>query len=251
MARILLCNDDGVDSEGLRALHEAIAPLGEPIVVAPDREQSAAGHSLSLHRPLRVNEVEKGWFAVDGTPTDCVNLALNGLLKDRRPDILLSGINRGGNLGDDITYSGTVAAAMEATLLGLPAAALSLAHEEGEAPLYELAKKVARASAGEVLSKGLAPGVLLNVNIPNVSPDQCRGEKITRQGKRIYEESIVEKIDPRGREYYWIGGNSLRWEKESNTDFEAISRSEVSVTPLRLDLTDYDAMKGLEAWRFH
>ena len=140
---------------------------------------------------------------------------------------------------------------MEATLLGLPAAALSLAHEEGEAPLYELAKKVARASAGEVLSKGLAPGVLLNVNIPNVSPDQCRGEKITRQGKRVYEESIVEKIDPRGREYYWIGGNSLRWEKESNTDFEAISRSEVSVTPLRLDLTDYDAMKGLEAWRFH
>lgn len=113
MARILLCNDDGVDSEGLRALHEAIAPLGEPIVVAPDREQSAAGHSLSLHRPLRVNEVEKGWFAVDGTPTDCVNLALNGLLKDRRPDILLSGINRGGNLGDDITYSGTVAAAID------------------------------------------------------------------------------------------------------------------------------------------
>jgi len=251
MARILLCNDDGVDSEGLRALHEAIAPLGESIVVAPDREQSAAGHSLSLHRPLRVNEVEKGWFAVDGTPTDCVNLALNGLLKDRRPDILLSGINRGGNLGDDITYSGTVAAAMEATLLGLPAAARSLAHEEGEAPLYELAKKVARASAGEVLSKGLAPGVLLNVNIPNVSPDQCRGEKITRQGKRIYEEPIVEKIDPRGREYYWIGGNSLRWEDAPDTDFEAISRSEVSVTPLRLDLTDYDAMKGLEAWRFH
>lgn len=250
MDRILLCNDDGIDSEGLRALHEAIAPLGELIVVAPDREQSAAGHSLSLHRPLRVNEVEKDWFAVDGTPTDCVNLALNGLLKDRKPSILLSGINRGGNLGDDITYSGTVAAAMEATLLGLPAVALSLAHEEGAPLLYELAKKVARASAREVLSKGLAPGVLLNVNIPNVSPERCRGEKITRQGKRIYEEPIVEKLDPRGREYYWIGGNSLRWERASDTDFDAISRDEVSVTPLRLDLTDYDAMKGLEAWRF-
>ncbi len=251
MVRILLSNDDGIDSEGLRALHAALIPLGELIVVAPDREQSAAGHSLSLHRPLRVNEVEQNWFAVDGTPTDCVNLALNGLLKDNRPDILLSGINRGGNLGDDITYSGTVAAAMEATLLGLPAAALSLVHEEGEALGYELAQKVARVSARQVLSRGLVPGVLLNINIPNVSPDQCLGEKITRQGKRVYEESIVEKIDPRGREYFWIGGNSLRWEDEPDTDFEAIAKNKVSITPLRLDLTDYDAMKGLEGWRFH
>ncbi len=251
MARILLCNDDGIDSEGLRALYAALAPLGELVVVAPDREQSAAGHSLSLHRPLRIKELEKNWFAVDGTPTDCVNLALNGLMKNERPDILVSGINRGGNMGDDITYSGTVAAAMEATLLGLPAVAISLAHEDGETLLYELAEKVARAGAREVLSRGLTPGVLLNINVPNISPQECRGERITRQGKRIYEEAVVEKIDPRGREYYWIGGGSLRWEKEPDTDFEAVAAKEVSITPLRLDLTDYDAMKGLESWRFH
>lgn len=252
MPRILLSNDDGVDSDGLRALHQALKPLGEVIVVAPDREQSAASHSLSLHRPLRINEVGEGWFAVDGTPTDCVNLALNGLLKNERPDILLSGINRGGNLGDDITYSGTVAAAMEATLLGLPAVALSLVYyEETEKLVYDLAKKVARASAREVLSRGLAPGVLLNINIPNISAAECRGERITRQGKRVYEEAVVEKIDPRGREYYWIGGNNLKWEDEPDTDFEAVSRGQVSITPLRLDLTDYDAMRGLETWRFH
>ena len=151
--------------------------------MAPDREQSAAGHSLSLHRPLRISELEHNWFAVDGTPTDCVNLALNGLFKNEHPDMLVSGINRGGNLGDDITYSGTVAAAMEATLLGLPAVAMSLAFDDGETPLYQLAKKVARAGAREVLSRGLEPGVLLNINVPNVSPQECRGEKITRQGK--------------------------------------------------------------------
>ncbi len=252
MPRILLSNDDGIDSPGLRALHEAVAPLGEVVVVAPDREQSAAGHSLSLHRPLRVNEVQPGWFAVDGTPTDCVNLALNGLLDtEERPDALLAGINKGGNMGEDITYSGTVAAAMEATLLGLPAAALSLVHAYEEAPLYDLARKVAHACAREILTRGLAPGVLLNVNVPNVAPEACRGERITRQGKRVYEEAIVEKVDPRGRAYYWIGGNGLRWEEEPDTDFEAISSHQVSITPIRLDLTDYGAMKGLESWRFH
>ena len=251
MARILLCNDDGIDSEGLKALYAALAPLGELIVVAPDREQSAAGHSLSLHRPLRINELEHNWFSVDGTPTDCVNLALNGLFKNERPDMLVSGINRGGNLGDDITYSGTVAAAMEATLLGLPAVAVSLAHADGETLDFELAKKVARAAAREVLSRGLEPGVLLNINVPNIPPQKCRGEKVTRQGKRVYEEAVTEKIDPRGREYYWIGGGSLLWKDEPDTDFEAVSNHQVSITPLRLDLTDYDAMKGLEAWRFH
>ena len=165
--------------------------------------------------------------------------------------MLVSGINRGGNLGDDITYSGTVAAAMEATLLGLPALAVSLAHEDGETLSFELAKKVARAGAREVLSRGLEPGVLLNINVPNISPKKCRGERITRQGKRVYEEAVVEKIDPRGREYYWIGGGSLHWKDEPDTDFEAISNHQVSITPLRLDLTDYDAMKGLESWRFH
>ena len=251
MARILLSNDDGISSEGLRALYDAVRPLGEVIVVAPDREQSAAGHSLSLHRPLRINPMGDDWYAVDGTPTDCVNLALNGFLKDRPPDIVLSGINKGGNLGDDVTYSGTVAAAMEATLIGYPAVAVSLVYEEeGETLRYELAGQFARRIAEEVLARGLDKGVLLNVNVPNIGAEECRGTRVTRQGKRVYGDSIVEKIDPRGREYYWIGGNGLNWVREPNTDFDAVTNQSISVTPIRLDLTDFGAMKELEKWKF-
>lgn len=251
MIRILLSNDDGVTSEGLRALHDAVEPLGEVIVVAPDREQSAAGHSLSLHRPLRINNLGNDWYSVDGTPTDCVNLALNGLLKERRPDIVLSGINKGGNLGDDITYSGTVAAAMEATLIGFPAVAISLVYQEGEALCFDLASWFARKIVEEILDRGLKKGVLLNVNVPNIDVKMCQGVRITRQGKRVYGESIIEKIDPRGREYYWIGGNGLNWVRETDTDFDAVSNSAISVTPVRLDLTDFDAMKELTGWKLH
>lgn len=250
MVRILLTNDDGITAPGLRALHAAVSPLGEVTVMAPDREQSAAGHSLSLHRPLRIDRLEEGWYAVDGTPTDCVNLALNGLLKGRRPEIVLSGINRGANLGDDITYSGTVAAAMEATLLGLPAVAFSVAYEPGQPSRYELAAAFARKLAAEVLRRGLKPGVLLNVNVPNVPEAECAGVRVTRQGKRIYGDAIVEKIDPRGREYYWIGGNGLSWVEEPDTDFDAVAHGSISVTPIRLDLTDFDAMRELDRWDF-
>ena len=251
MVRILLSNDDGISSEGLRALYDAVRPLGEVIVVAPDREQSAAGHSLSIHRPLRINAIGNDWYAVDGTPTDCVNLALNGFLKDRPPDIVLSGINKGGNLGDDITYSGTVAAAMEATLLGCPAVAVSLVYEEEGEPLhFELAGQFARRITEEVLERGLNKGILLNVNVPNIVAEECRGARVTRQGKRIYGDAIVEKIDPRGREYYWIGGNGLNWVREPNTDFDAVTNQSISVTPIRLDLTDFDEMKELEKWKF-
>lgn len=250
MVRILLSNDDGISSEGLKALFDSVRPLGEVVVVAPDREQSAAGHSLSLHRPLRIDARGDGWFAVDGTPTDCVNLALNGLLKDRPPDIVLSGINRGGNLGDDITYSGTVAAAMEATLIGYPAVALSLACEDGEPIRFELAGLFARRIAEEVLKRGLNKGILLNVNVPNILVEECRGVRVTKQGKRIYGDAIVEKIDPRGREYYWIGGNGLKWVKEASTDFDAVANFSISVTPVRLDLTDFDSMEELGKWKF-
>ncbi len=251
MTRILLSNDDGISSPGLRALYEAMRPLGEVIVVAPDREQSAAGHSLSLHRPLRVDRMASEWYAVDGTPTDCVNLALNGLFKDRRPEIMFAGINQGGNLGDDITYSGTVAAAMEATLLGVPAVAVSLVCESGEPLRFELAARFAHRLAGEILRRGLKPGVLLNVNAPNIPEGECRGVRVTRQGKRVYGDAIVEKIDPRGREYYWIGGNGLNWVQEPDTDFDAIVQRAISVTPIRLDLTDFESMKDLEKWDFH
>ncbi|MDA1000625.1 MAG: 5'/3'-nucleotidase SurE [bacterium] len=246
--RILLSNDDGVSSPGLAALHEAVSPLGEVLVVAPDREQSAASHSLSLYRPLRVEKVREGWYAVDGTPTDCVNLALNGLFKEPRPDIVLSGINKGANMGDDITYSGTVAAAMEATLIGLPAIAFSLCWEDGGAFHFELAKSWARRITEETLARGLKRDVLLNVNFPNIPEDTCAGVLFTRQGKRIYADTIVEKIDPRGREYYWIGGNGLRWVNEPDTDFEAITKNKISITPIRLDLTDFEAMKEMEQW---
>ncbi len=250
MVRILLSNDDGVFSEGLRTLYDSMRSLGEVIVVAPDREQSAAGHSLSLHRPLRINALEENWYAVDGTPTDCVNLALNGLLKDRPPDIVLSGINKGGNLGDDITYSGTVAAAMEATLIGYPAVAVSLVYEDGEPFLFELAGQFARRIAEEILKANIKKGILLNVNVPNIKAEDCRGVRVTRQGKRVYGDAIVEKIDPRGREYYWIGGNGQNWVREPDTDFDAVSNRAISVTPIRLDFTDFDAMEELRKWKF-
>ncbi|MEK6710296.1 MAG: 5'/3'-nucleotidase SurE [Nitrospinota bacterium] len=250
MARILLSNDDGITAPGLRALYESVRALGEVVVVAPDRERSAAGHSLSLHRPLRIDRMEEGWYAVDGTPTDCVNLALNGLLKDRRPDLVLSGINRGGNMGDDITYSGTVAAAMEAALLGLPAAAVSLVYE-GDQPLrYGLAAGFALKLAREILRRGLRAGVLLNANVPNLPESECRGVRVTRQGKRIYGDAVVEKIDPRGREYYWIGGNGLSWVPEPDTDFDAVANGAISITPIQLDLTDFGAMRELAQWDF-
>ncbi len=250
MVRILLSNDDGVSSEGLRTLYDSMRSLGEVIVVAPDREQSAAGHSLSLHRPLRINALEENWYAVDGTPTDCVNLALNGLLKDRPPDIVLSGINKGGNLGDDITYSGTVAAAMEATLIGYPAVAVSLVYEDGEPFLFELAGQFARRIAEEILKANIKKGILLNVNVPNIKAEDCRGVRVTRQGKRVFGDAIVEKIDPRGREYYWIGGNGQNWVREPDTDFDAVSNRAISVTPIRLDFTDFDAMEELRKWKF-
>jgi 5'-nucleotidase len=153
-------------------------------------------------------------------------------------------------LGDDITYSGTVAAAMEATLLGIPAAAFSVSYEPGKPMQYELAADFARRLTGEVLRRGLKPGILLNVNVPNVPAEECRGIRVTRQGKRIYGDAIVEKIDPRGREYYWIGGNGLNWVEETDTDFDAIVHKAISVTPIRLDLTDYGALRDLEGWNF-
>jgi 5'-nucleotidase len=250
MVRILLSNDDGIASEGLRALYDAVSGLGETTVVAPDREQSVASHSLTLHRPLRIQSAGNDWFAVDGTPADCINLALNGIFKDRRPDIVLSGINKGCNMGDDITYSGTVAAAMEATLLGVPSAAISLVHENGEPLNFELAASFAPKILREILDRGLGEGVLLNVNVPNIPVKDCRGVRVTRQGRRVYGNGIVERVDPRGREYYWIGGSGLNWVREPGTDFEAVTENAISVTPLRLDMTDFDFMGDIEKWTF-
>lgn len=239
---ILACNDDGIQSEGLSRLVDAVGSIDRVVVVAPDRERSAVSHALTLDRPLRADEVRSGWFAVTGTPTDCVNLAVNGLL-DERPWLVVSGINRGANLGDDITYSGTVSAAMEAVLLGIPAVAFS---QVGRVAFhYAVAASFARTLVGSLRDHRLPPDTLLNVNVPE--DDMPKGHRITRQGKRRYGDAIVEKIDPRGRKYYWIGGGELGFPDEPGTDFAAIKAGCVSVTPLHLDLTNYESMESIQA----
>jgi 5'-nucleotidase len=241
--RILISNDDGINSEGLHVLADSLKALGEIFVVAPDREQSAASHALSLHRPLRIDEISANIYSVDGTPTDCINVAVNGLLKENRPNIIVSGINKGENLGDDITYSGTVSAAMEGTLLGIPSIAISLASKQNF--LFDTASYYAHLLAKYVILKGLPVGTLLNVNVPNLSKENIKGIRVTKQGKRVYGEPIVEKIDPRGRKYYWIGGNELRFLSIEDSDLVAVSEGFVSVTPIKLDLTDNEFLENL------
>ncbi|HYB97617.1 MAG TPA: 5'/3'-nucleotidase SurE [Candidatus Limnocylindrales bacterium] len=237
---LLACNDDGIQSAGLLALVESLQQIDEVVVVAPDRERSAVSHALTLERPLRAEEIRPGWFAVDGTPTDCINLALNGLFRDRRPWLVVSGINRGANLGDDITYSGTVSAAMESVLLGIPAVAFS---QVGRVTFqYAAAASFAAALVASLRGRPLPPDTLLNVNVPDSAPT---GYAITRQGKRRYGDAIVENVDPRGRKYYWIGGSELEFDDAPGTDFTAIRDGLISVTPLHLDLTNYDSIKAL------
>jgi 5'-nucleotidase len=238
MTRILITNDDGVFSEGIRLLARALAPLGEVTVVAPDREQSATGHSLTLNRPLRLQKIEENWYSVDGTPTDCVNLAVLWLLKENKPDLIVSGINFGLNLGDDVTYSGTVSATFEGTLLGIPSVAFSQEIAEGYS--FERAAAFAGRFVGELLSASLRPDLLLNVNFPAC---EHHGLSFTRLGRRVYQQVVVEKEDPRGRKYYWIAGTP-EWQADSGTDHEAVSTGRISVTPLHLDLTDYRGLEG-------
>jgi 5'-nucleotidase len=241
---ILASNDDGIQSSGLARLVEALKGIDDVVVVAPDRERSAVSHALTLEQPLRADEIQPGWFAVSGTPTDCVNLALNGLLP-ARPWLVVSGINRGPNLGDDITYSGTVSAAMEAVLLGVPGVAFSQVGRMGFK--FEAAGRFAASLVAQLKKTGLPPDTLLNVNVPDL--DAPAGFAITRQGKRRYGDAIVEKDDPRGRKYYWIGGTELDFEDEPGTDYAAINDGLVSVTPLHLDLTNYEAMRSLASLR--
>jgi len=242
---ILVSNDDGIHSEGLTALADAVRPLGEVVVVAPDRERSAVSHALTLHRPLRVVPHGAGRHAVDGTPTDCVNLAINGILP-RRPALVVSGINKGANLGDDVTYSGTVSAAMEGTLLGIPSIAVSLVGRDGYH--FDPAARCAARLARWVLERGLPPDTLLNVNVPPLpAGTDPRGLALTRMGRRRYGDAIVEKLDPRGRKYYWIGGEELTFVEEEGTDFHAVSQGLISVTPIHLDLTNYKSFDALRA----
>ncbi|RMH20986.1 MAG: 5'/3'-nucleotidase SurE [Acidobacteria bacterium] len=237
---VLVTNDDGIFSEGLKLLAEALGELGRVVVVAPDREQSASGHSLTLHRPLRIRQVREHWYAVDGTPTDCVNLAVQGLLKEEPPDVVASGINVGLNLGNDVTYSGTVSATFEARLQKLPAIAFS--QEVAEGCSFERAADFARRLLATLIDDGLPSDLHLNVNFP---AGPYRGVRLGKLARRYYRQTVVAKTDPRGRTYYWIGGEP-EWEEEPGTDQAALSQGYVSITPLHLDLTDY---AGLERYR--
>jgi 5'-nucleotidase len=226
-------------------LAAAAGTLGDVTTVAPDREQSATSHSLTLHHPLRARRSPAGAWVVDGTPTDCVLLALNELLPDT-PDVCLSGVNHGPNLGEDVLYSGTVAAAMEATVMGIPAIALSYAgtHEDMEG--WE---PVIRDILGSILGrKGLPADTLFNVNLPPIAAGDVKGIRVTSLGQRRYAESITRANDPQGREYFWIGGGVASWSGAEDSDFQAIADGYVSVTPLHLDLTNYKLLEEIRAW---
>ncbi len=241
---ILLTNDDGIGAPGLAALAQALDALGEVWVFAPDRQNSAVGHGVSLHRPLRVESFAPQWFMVDGTPTDCVMLAVRGLLP-RRPALVASGINCGANLGDDVTYSGTVAGAYEGMLLGVPSFAISNASYQPR--FWEPAGRVAARLAAHLLQNGLPPEVMLNVNVPDCLDAEFAGLSVTRMGRRNYQDEIVERRDPRGGRYFWIGGALPDHYTEPGTDFAAIEANRVSVTPLCRDITAHNCLESLRA----
>ncbi len=255
MTHILVTNDDGVRAPGLLALASSLRELGEVSVLAPDRNWSASGHVKTMHRPLRVTEVklEDGTSALasDGAPSDCVALALLGYLPDE-VDLVVSGINPNANLGHDVTYSGTVTAAMEAAIWKVPGLAVSLDSPEnhlGELD-YATAAKVAVRVVRAVLEKGLEPDVLLNVNVPYLSEAQLKGLKITRLGLRVYRDQLDRRLDPRGRPYFWIGGEAPTGVPERGTDFGALAEGFVSITPLQLDLTAYPALERMQDWQW-
>lgn len=241
---ILVTNDDGVYSPGIQTLAKRLRDLDRVVIVAPDRERSAAGHSMTLHRPLLIEQVKEDVYSVNGTPTDCVNIAVKGLLKET-PRLVVSGINKGPNLGDDVTYSGTVAGAIEARILGIPSFAVSLVARQDFR--FAEAADVALHIASKIFEHGLSSETLLNVNVPNLPLSQIRGTMVTRLGKRIYHQMTVERVDPRGKKYYWIGGGEPDWEREEGTDLDAVDRGFVSITPLHLDLTDYAAFERLRS----
>jgi 5'-nucleotidase len=245
-ARILIANDDGIQAPGLKVLEDVARQLSPDVwVVAPETEQSAAGHSLTLARPLYLREVSERRYAVDGTPTDCVMLAVNHLLRDHRPDLVLSGVNRGGNLGEDVTYSGTVAAAMEATLLGLPAIAFSQDIAPGEHPHWATAEHHAALIIRRLVQAGWPAGVLININFPPVPADKVAGIAVARQGRRKTGNHFITGTDPRGRPYHWIAGLKPEDTALTGTDLAALIRGAIAVTPIQMDMSHRPTIAAL------
>lgn len=242
---ILLSNDDGYSAPGLVTLAQALGELARVTVVAPERNRSGASNSLTLDRPLHVSTASNGYFKVDGTPTDCVHLAITGLL-EQEPDMVFAGINHGANLGDDVIYSGTVAAATEGRFLGLPAIAISL---EGTHPVhFDTAARVATRLLEQLLAHPLPDDTILNVNVPDVPLHEIRGFQSTRLGQRHKAEAVIRSTDPRGREIYWVGTAGAEQDAGPGTDFHALRHNYVSVTPLQIDLTRHEGLAALSKW---
>ncbi|MGD9616306.1 MAG: 5'/3'-nucleotidase SurE [Alphaproteobacteria bacterium] len=236
--RILISNDDGIEAPGIKILEQIARELTEDVwVVAPDQEQSGASHSLTTRRPLRLIERSERHYAVDGTPTDCVLLAVRKVLRDQPPDLVLSGINGGSNAGEDMTYSGTVAAAMEAALLGIPAVALSQEYPDGSPIPWETGQAFGAEVIRRLLEQSWPANLLVNVNFPGVPPDRVAGFAVTSQGKRDIAENLTEGNDPRGRPYFWIGPIREVGDPEPGTDIAALLENKVSITPVNMDLT--------------
>jgi 5'-nucleotidase len=251
--RILLTNDDGIFAEGLQELVKQFQKIAEELyVVAPNHEQSATGHAITMHRPLRAEKVkyqhspEVNAWSVNGTPADCVKLAVESILPVK-PDLVVSGINRGDNLGTDVLYSGTVSAAIEAAILGLPAIAVSLA--EFNEPVYDYAAEFICKLAHRLLEKGIWPDTLLNVNVPGCGRENMRGVALTRLGVRQYRNSFEERTDPRGRSYYWLAGELVESADDDDTDVAAVKKCKISVTPIHFDLTNHEILARLKDWR--
>ena len=243
--RILVTNDDGIHSAGLTLLAKALSKLGEVWVVAPDRERTAVAHAVTLHKPLRVHEVNKRVYAINGTPVDCVNLALLNIMP-KPPQLLVSGINKGVNLGDDVLYSWTVSAALEGTILGVPSMAVS--QEGREQFRFATGASYALRVARLILERGLPEETLVNLNVPNRAVEGVTGVRVTCLSRRRFDNPIIEKVDPHGRSYFWIAGTRVSWSRNKDADHEAIEEGAVSLTPIHLDCTNYGALDHLRLW---
>jgi len=250
--RVLITNDDGIFADGIQELTKAIQKIASVYVVAPDRERSAVGHAITMHHPLRAERVKlfhnpnlPAW-AVNGTPSDCVKLAVEAILPER-PDIVISGINRGPNLGTDVLYSGTVSAAIEAVISGIPSIAMSLT--EVKKPDFSVAAHFAGRLVNLVLEKGLSSDTLLNVNVPGITREEITGVAITRLGTTKYNNEFEQRVDPRGRSYYWMVGEVVELDNGNNTDLSAIRENKIAITPLQFDFTNYKLIKTLENWQ--